>query len=210
MSDRSRIRNFQPGDEQAAYHVCMKTGNFGDDGEPFFGSDPDALGRIYVGPYLRFEPQLALILEDEHGVAGYTLAARDSRSFYQWYDREWRPRLCEEFSDPSGPPECWSRVQQVHHLYHHPDFFCPEPYADYPSHLHIDLLPRAQGQGYGRRMIEAMLVRLASQGSPGLHLGMSAINDRAHTFYRKLGFAELCRQGVGEAGSIYMGMRLND
>ena len=51
-------------------------------------------------------------------------------------------------------------MQQVHHSYHHPDYFCPEPYEAYPSHLHIDLLPRAQGRGYGRRMIEQIMETL--------------------------------------------------
>ena len=62
-----RIRDPRPGDEQGADYVCLKTGDNGDDGEPFFGDDPDALGRIFVGPYLAFEPELALILEDGDG-----------------------------------------------------------------------------------------------------------------------------------------------
>ena len=65
------IRDYRPGDQGAAYFVCLKTGNQGDDGEPFYKEDPDALGRIFVGPYLRFEPGLALMLEDEQGVCGY-------------------------------------------------------------------------------------------------------------------------------------------
>ena len=49
-------------------------------------------------------------------------------------------------------------MQQVHDCYHHPDYFCPEPYADYPSHLHIDLLPHLRGAGHssGRFQLEGM------------------------------------------------------
>ena len=43
------IRPARPVDEPGAYHVCLKTGNHGQDGEPFYQEDPDALGRIYVG-----------------------------------------------------------------------------------------------------------------------------------------------------------------
>jgi ribosomal protein S18 acetylase RimI-like enzyme len=96
----------------------------------------------------------------------------------------------------------------IHHLYHHPDYFYPEPYDAYPSHLHIDLLPRVQGQGYGRELMGQLLERLRERGSPGVHLGMSAVNDRAYGFYRALGFSELAREGSGESGSIYMGLRL--
>lgn len=202
------IRNYQPGDQTGAYYVCLKTGDNGQDGEPFYRDDPDALGRIYVGPYLHFEPRLALILEDTAGVCGYALAALDSHEFYDRYEHEWRPDLCRQFPAPTGHPSTWSRTQAAHQLYHCPDYFCPEPYAAFPSHAHIDLLPRAQGQGHGRRMMEEVMRRLKALGAPGVHLGMSAVNHAAYAFYRKLGFQELVRQGEGADGSIYLGQPL--
>src|SRR5215218_3287083 len=114
------IRAARPGDQPDAYHVCLKTGDNGQDGEAFYREDPDALGRIYVGPYLAFEPDLSLILEDEQAVCGYALGAIDSRSFYARYEAEWRPRLTAEFPAPRGEPSQWTRVQQVHHTYHNP------------------------------------------------------------------------------------------
>ena len=204
------IRPARPGDEPGAYHVCLKTGDHGGDGEPFYRDDPDALGRIYVGPYLAFEPELSLILEDDQGICGYALGAFDSQRFYDRYEREWRPALCARFPAPSGDVANWSRVQQVHHCYHHPDYFCPEPYTAYPSHLHIDLLPRAQGRGYGRRMIERNLDTLRRRGSPGAHLGLSVLNIRAYGFYQQLGFRELIRTGSATDGSIYMGLTLRE
>jgi ribosomal protein S18 acetylase RimI-like enzyme len=207
MTSSAIIRDYTAGDESGAYYVCMKTGNFGGDGEPFYRDDPDALGRIYVGPYLKFAPEYSLILEDHLGVAGYALGTLESREFFDRYEREWRPDLCRDFPDPSGDESEWSRVESVYHLYHHPDYTCPEPYALYPSHLHIDLLPRAQGHGYGRAMMEQLMDRLRQSGSPGVHLGMSAVNDRAYGFYRNMGFHELMREGEGTAGSIYMGYR---
>lgn len=205
-----RIRPARSGDEPGAYHVCLKTGDHGADGEPFYREDPDALGRIYVGPYLAFEPELSLILEDEQGVCGYALGALDSRSFYARYEKEWRPRLCARFPAPHGDAEQWTRVQQVHHTYHNPDYFCPEPYDAFPSHLHIDLLPRAQGRGYGRTMIERNLETLRRRGSRGAHLGVSPLNARAIGFYKRLGFRELTRVGSPTDGCVYMGLGLKD
>jgi ribosomal protein S18 acetylase RimI-like enzyme len=204
------IRPARPGDEPGAYHVCLKTGDNGGDGEPFFQEDPDALGRIYVGPYLAFEPGLSLVLEDGQSVCGYALAARDSGAFYARYEAEWRPDLCARFPEPRGEPGRWTRVQQVYHCYHHPDYFCPEPYEAYPSHLHIDLLPRAQGRGYGRRMMQMLMDALRRRGSPGAHLGLSTLNTRAYGFYQRLGFRELTRVGTAGDGCIYMGIRLGD
>ncbi len=82
------IRPARSGDQAAAYYVCLKTGDFGKDGEPFYREDPDALGRIFVGPYLAYEPELSLILEDGQGVCGYALGAFDSRAFFQRYEKE--------------------------------------------------------------------------------------------------------------------------
>ena len=203
-SEFALIRDARLGDEPGAYYVCLKTGDHGKDGEPFYGDDPDALGRIYTGPYLAFCPKFSLVLEDDWGICGYALAAFDSRQFFERYEREWRPKLVERFPMPTGDPSAWSRTQEAHQLYHEPDYYCPEPYDEYPSHLHIDLLRRAQGRGHGRRMIEELVARLRTAGSPGVHLGMSEKNDDAFGFYQALGFRELTRH----EDAIYMGMRL--
>jgi ribosomal protein S18 acetylase RimI-like enzyme len=198
------IRSVRPGDEPAAYHVCLKTGNNGQDGEPFYREDPDALGRIFVGPYLKFAPEFGVIIEDAQGVCGYALGALDTRAFFARYEAEWRPALCARFPAPTGDPAQWTRVQQIHHLYHQPDYFFPEPYSQFPSHLHIDLLSRAQGRGYGRRMLEHVMAALRGAGSPGTHLGVSTLNTAAQAFYTRLGFREIARTGPVHDGCIYM------
>jgi ribosomal protein S18 acetylase RimI-like enzyme len=201
---RFRIRPAQPGDEAAAYRVCLLTGDAGKDATAIHPDEPDLLGHVYVGAYLKLEPELAFLLEDDEGVCGYVLGALDSREFYRRYEAEWLPPLQARIPAPGGEAANWSPTDQLRHLIHAPDLFCPEPYAEFPAHLHIDLLPRAQGQGMGRRMMDTLLARLTELGSPGVHLGMHATNTRAQAFYTKLGFHELVR--VGE--SLYLGRRL--
>ncbi|MEM7386729.1 MAG: GNAT family N-acetyltransferase, partial [Verrucomicrobiota bacterium] len=157
MTEPFRIRPYQPGDESGAFHVCLRTGDHGAEGESIYRGDPDALARIYVDPYFRLEPELALVAEDRKGICGYALGTLDSRRFFKRYDTEIRPAIADAFPRPKGPASNWSRVEETHHLYHEPDYFCPEPYELYPSHLHIDLLPRAQGCGLGRRLIEHLV-----------------------------------------------------
>lgn len=198
------IRAARPEDLAGMYRVCLETGDEGADGTRLYPDDPDALGRIFVGPYLALEPESSLALEDDQGICGYALGAFDSRRFYERYEREWRPALVARFRDPGGDPGVWTPVHEAHHLYHHPNYFCPEPYERFPSHLHIDLLPRAQGRGFGRRMMERNLEGLRRRGSPGAHLGVSVRNPRALAFYRHLGFRELTTDG----GCIYMGIEL--
>jgi len=198
-----RIRLCEPRDRDAVYTVCLKTGDNGKDATNLY-DDPEALGSIYVGPYMKLEPELAFVAEDADGVCGYVLGALDSKRFYNRYVNEWLPELRERHDEPVGAPGNWSPTQKLCHQYYHPDVFCPEPYDEYPSHLHIDLLTRVQGRGVGKQMVDRLLVELVAKGSPGVHLGMWIANTRAERFYKKLGFHELARVG----DSLYLGKKL--
>src|SRR5690606_7372227 len=119
------------------------------------------------------------------------------------FSRDWSSDVCS-----SDLPSGWTRVQEVHSWYHRPAYFCPEPYEAWPSHLHIDLLPRVQRRGYGRRLIETLVARLRDAGSPGVHLGVHPSNTGAIAFYHRLGFVELTRRGAGSGAVHYMGRRI--
>ena len=201
------IRAFQPGDEAAVYDVCLKTGDAGHDATHLY-SDPKALGHFFVGPYMRLEPELAFVLTDESGVCGYALGALDSQRFYARCSIDWLPDLQKIHPLPEGDPARWTLTQRMHHRYHRPDFCYPDFFHAYPSHLHIDLLPHAQGIGNGTRMMNRLLDALRGRGSPGVHLSMAGSNHRAEKFYKKLGFTELARVESGGLQSLYLGMPL--
>jgi protein O-GlcNAcase/histone acetyltransferase len=202
------LRQARPDDLAACYRVCLETGDHGADGTPFYTDDPDALGRVFVGPYLAFEPGLSFVLEDSEGVCGYVLATADSKAFFQRYDTEWRPVLTAAFPEPTGDSTSWTRAEQMHREYHHPDYHCPEPADIYPAHAHIDLLPRVQGLGFGPPMMRHIVTQLRQRGVPGVHLGVSGRNERALGFYARLGFEELGRTGSPGDHVIYLGLRL--
>jgi ribosomal protein S18 acetylase RimI-like enzyme len=202
-----QIRDYRPADQAAAYEVCLRTGDAGRDATSLY-KDPRALGNIYVGAYLAFEPGLSLLLQDAQGVCGYCLGALDTPAFFRRFVSEWLPPLQARHPAPQGDPAGWTPDERLYHELHHPDLSHPEPISEYPSHMHIDLLPRAQGRGWGKRMVSSLLRRLEARGSCGVHLGMWARNERAYQFYRGFGFQELCRTGEGDRASIYMGLRL--
>ena len=149
------------------------------------------MGEVYVGPYLHFEPRFSFCL-DLDGPAGYVLATFDTPSFEQRCEAEWWPPLRERYPrDMQRRPADQGMVETIHH----PVLRAPELTERYPSQLHIDLLPRVQGQGYGPRMLEHQLATLAGAGSPGVHLGVATGNLRAQKVYRRLGFTDWKRDG---------------
>ena len=87
---------------------------------------------------------------------------------------------------------------------HHPHPPVPEVVEDYPSHLHIDLLPEAQGHGLGRVLIDTLGAALARSGSTGVYVGVAAVNTPALGFYRKVGFVDL----LAAPGVVWLGRRL--
>ncbi len=204
-----RIRRYEPGDLAAAYRICLKTGDSGEDASRLYG-DPELLGHLYAGPYLVLEPELAFMLNDEgmlgdeSGVCGYILGALDTGRYHRAYLERWLPALQARYPDPEGGPESWTPDERIRHLLHHPRLELPEAAHDYPSHLHIDLLPRAQGRGDGRRLMDRFLDELRARGSRGVHLGVGARNSRAQRFYHAYGFTELSRQDWG----VTFGMKL--
>lgn len=179
-------------DEAAVNRVCLETGDDGADGTALY-EDPDILGIIYAAPYLHLAPELAFVLEDEEGVCGYVLGALDSRAFYRAYTKEWLPRWRERYPRPSGPPGDWSPTERIVEKLYEPETFLPAEAETMPSHLHVDLLPRAQGKGHGTRLLLRLMRTMVEQGSTGVHLGVGCVNRRAIRFYRKIGFRELTR-----------------
>lgn len=192
------IRPYRAGDDDALYEICLKTGPGGEDAF----TDRRILGEIFVGPYLSFDPGLAFVVEDDMGVCGYVLGARDTREFERRGETEWWPPLRDRYPHDTFAAD----ATEAHfvRLIHDPPNATDDVVSDYPSHLHIDLLPRTQGQGFGRLLMNRLLEELRTVGSPGVHLGVGATNTNAIGFYRHLGFDVLHESSTG----LTMGMKI--
>jgi ribosomal protein S18 acetylase RimI-like enzyme len=195
----SIIRKAAIQDLPGTYRVALLTGDSGRDASAIH-RNPDLLGHVFVGPYIVGQPDLAAIVADNDGVAGYVLGALDTRAFEQWTETNWWPSLRDDFprrTDRSADAEL---IAMIHAPRLAPDALL----RDYPSHLHIDLLERARGAGNGRALIEWLLARLRGGGSPGVYLDVGTENTNAIAFYRHLGFDQLST----DADATVMGLRL--
>ena len=187
------MRRAHARDLPGVYRVCLLTGAAGGDATADH-ADPDLLGHVWVGPYVVYPSAVALVVHDEDGVAGYAVGVPDTARFEDWLAEEWLPPLRFDHPAGSGSTEAdralvdrlhaWPRTDTA--LLHH-----------FPAHLHVDLLPRLQGRGWGRRLVESVLDELARAGAPGAHLGVDPANPGAVTFYERLGFRRVASDRHG-------------
>jgi ribosomal protein S18 acetylase RimI-like enzyme len=196
-----RIRPFRPGDEPALAEICLKTADAGVDATGVLDDD-DLWADVFVLPYVARHPDLAFVVEADDGrVVGYVVGAADTREFEEWFRTRWWPLRSDRWPRPSAPRSRQDGI--VAYAYGRGPG--TEPYGDeFPAHLHIDLLPEAQGQGLGRRLIDTLVAELRRQGVSGLHLVASSDNAGAIAFYPRVGFEAL----PSHEGVQAFGMRL--
>ncbi|NIZ92511.1 GNAT family N-acetyltransferase [Kineosporiaceae bacterium B12] len=193
------MRPFAADDLGDLREVCLRTGDLGADGSALTAW-PDLVGDVYAAPYAVADPGLVTVVELDLRVVGYVIGCRDTLAFEAWCAEHWWPALRERYPAPGPDASAFDAplLRQVH--------TAPveeRPYlATHPSHLHVDLLPVAQGLGLGRRLIDHVLGRLRDAGSPGVHLGVGAANTRAVGFYARLGLRPLVEPEPGATSYV--------
>jgi ribosomal protein S18 acetylase RimI-like enzyme len=147
--------------------------------------DPELLPAVFAYPYVDLEPELAFVLDEGGTAVGYVLGAADTSRFAHRFRTEWLPVVAVRFPDPPLP-RTHAELLAAH--LHRPERMVRPELAGWPAHLHIDLLPDAQGGGHGRALMTVFLQALAAAGVPGVHLEVGATNTGAIAFYERLGF----------------------
>jgi ribosomal protein S18 acetylase RimI-like enzyme len=191
-----RIRPYRPGDEAALASICLRTAASGRDATGLL-EDDDVWASIFLLPYLEHDPAFASVVETDDGkLGGYIVAAADTDAYESWFSETWWPRFAQRWPEPGKEPSVQALTAQDALLrYAYGRRGGLNPYAAaYPAHLHIDLLPEVQRQGWGRRLIGTLQRQLHEAGITGLHVVPGENNADAVTFYERLGFAELGRE----------------
>lgn len=182
------LRPAKPTDLPELLRVCLQTGDSGKDATHLHNL-PDLVGDIYVAPYVLHEPDFAYALWADNTVVGYVLGVLDTIEFENQLAQSYWPQTKARYAqhDSEITPSDEALLNDLAKQ----GFSDPELVAKYPSHLHIDIVQSHQSAGYGKSMIAHLLSELKDAGSKGVHLHMSAQNDRARAFYKKFGFVEL-------------------
>ena len=198
------IRNVRAADLDALYHVALATGDGGGDAAALY-RDPKLLGHIYAAPYAVLSPDTVFVAEDADGVGGYIVGAADTRAFEDRLEVAWWPDLRTAYPAPWDVPRAnWTRDERMINLIHQPRRTPEEIAGAYPSHLHINLLPRLRGLGVGRAMMDRWLRAVRSSGSIGVHLAVGTTRTGPVRFYHSFGFRELTWPSYPAAGAMWM------
>ena len=181
--------------------ICLETGDSGKDATHLHKL-PELVGDIYVAPYVIHEPNFAYALLAENKVVGYLMGVLDTKSFENILVEKYWPIAKAKYEQIDF--EITPSDQELLAELDKQGFSDGELIMKYPSHLHIDIVESHQGAGYGKSMIAFLLSELKQAGSSGVHLHMSASNDRARVFYKKFGFIEVFE----DANECIMGLVL--
>ena len=186
---------------------------------------------LWCHPYPQLSPATCFVLDSGAGEAvGYILGTPDTASFAEEWKSQFLPSLDQQLLP--RPPDyaargeekpSWSEDLPGHLLnlvYNdYPELlnlYRPGILERWPAHLHIDILPSHQRQGWGRKLIDTFFDAVVERGSKGVHLGMEAGNTGSLRFYEALGFSryphvldggssrETGRTDEGSEGVIYL------
>ena len=202
------IRPYRSADRDQVARICLLTAAGGGDATGIY-SDDALMPEVFALPYVEYAPELAFVVADGDRVLGYVIGVADTADFVEWWKREWGPAFAARHPSPgaaTGPEPAFTEAQLIE-AGTSPGRMLIDELAEYPAHLHIDLLPELQGQGFGRRLVDTLRVALAARGVPAVHLGMDAANTGARAFYDRLGFHEL---PSSRAASPLLGIATSD
>ena len=179
------IRNYNPKDSEDIKRICIETAN-GIFRKKMFERP---LLDVYCRYYIEQEPESCFVVVDENDNAkGYILCAKN----YEKYRKNFK----EKYLKQKNPVTFFLGKFAMDEM--------RGVSKEYPAHLHIDLLPECQGQGFGRKMIELLISHLREQSTPGVMLDVGIDNVGAQVFYEKCGFEVL---HVGKY-DVLMGMKI--
>ncbi len=161
------IRNYTASDRPYLEHICSVTDRY--------HLETELLYTLYLHNYTDSDPSHVFVAVADGKPAGYILCAAD----YVLWSRAMRERFLR------GKREEIVRMGEESI-----DGYIPY-LESYPAHMHIDIDPGYQRMGIGRSLVNALVVKLKSEGVRGLMLTVSPENTGAVAFYSRCGFRRI-------------------
>lgn len=185
-SSHGTVRHFKPTDRAIIRKICCDTGFLGNPVDPLF-EDRELFADYLTRYYTDFEPDSAMVYEENGVVKGYIIGSRFQRSqavFDLWHNL-WLAvrggwRYFTRYDEASKKFVRWVLTEARKQVP-----FTPPNMA----HFHINLLPEARGLVVSRAIIETYIRYLASVGEEGV-FGQMVVYEkrRGELFFARYGF----------------------
>ncbi|PSS37363.1 hypothetical protein EW026_g414 [Hermanssonia centrifuga] len=215
------IRRATAEDSARLSYICLATADAGVSAESLHTAG-ELPGLMYAEPYVHVPEGFGFVLVDSskpseghEDVVGYVLGTFDTRAFERSVKETWFPPYLEKYplsalkSEPSENTPTHLRdltPNDKHYIrtIHNPPSASCINVGFSPAHIHIDILPAYQRQGWGRRLIgEAVNYLRGERGLDKLWLGLDVRNANAKKFYQRLGLKEMANAPDGVMGLTF-------
>jgi ribosomal protein S18 acetylase RimI-like enzyme len=182
-------------DSEALSRICLLTANYGTSAEHLHHHH-ELPGLIYALPYVNLPTTFGFVLvfNEESGsekeeVVGYVLGTWDTSVFIEAGEKDWYPPLRIKY--PLNSPERTENDQIYISTIHRKAIPSIVILEFSPAHIHIDILPQAQRQGWGKKLIGQAVAFLSNHdlNIKGLWVGIDPRNEEGMKFYQKIGGA---------------------
>ena len=167
-----QVRPYNPSDKEALRAICRETAR-----QEFkkFPRLMRARPVIYNDYFTEQEPEHVFVLADDADMpVGYILCAADYEKFTRLMNTEYRRRVREE-----APYMTLVITFYLRRL---------KTLRETPAHLHIDILPAYQRQGWGTKLVLALCERLRAEGVPALSVFDIPKSAGSYPLCTRLGF----------------------
>ena len=179
------IRAYKSDDLESVRDVCHKTAH-----TKTYQKNKDLVTTMYLDYYAIEEPEYVFVAVDETDTPiGYILCSIDYDKFHKVFIEKYASKIKKRFPIDYYNKNSFEPKILKKHL------------PQYPAHLHIDILDGYQGQGIGKRLIEALFNKLKEDNIPGVCLVAAKSNKNACGFYEHMGFQKI--GSVFGVGVIY-------
>ena len=173
------IRPYRPADKERLRYICKETA------WDSYKADENKLESVpilYNDYFTEQEPEYVFVLADETDtVVGYIICSVDYEKFHRLMDTEYRSRVLKV-----APEETKLLDSFLEAL---------EKIKDRAEHIHMDMLPQCQHQGWGKKMLDALIEKLKADGIQSLSGCMVSRGAASYRLCTKYGFREIYDYG---------------
>lgn len=177
------IRKYQSKDYQAVKNICMETAKKG-------FRNKEVVCWMFLDYYLESESEHAYVLINKEEVIGYIVASTNADLYEKQIKEKWIPKIRKYSLFLGIFSKICLRVSKPLD-------------KKYSGGFHMNITPKYQRLGLGKRLLDVMAKHLLLYGNSYLYLITKNKRTRGYGFYKHYGFKEVKKYFTGSLVLMY-------